>query len=169
MIAFTRSALWISAAALFGTALTVSPAEPGRPPQQTPAQNPPAAQAPAGQRGARPRPDTAMDPDRARQLYVSTKPEDHAPGYDFKQDMDEKAATDRRYAEASRGVLDFQKISYRSSVGDMDIPAYLFQPLTEARRRRTRRDGLGARRRARRLGHHACSRSCGRRSSAATS
>ena len=129
MIAFTRSALWISAAALFGTALTVSSAEPGRPSQQTPAQTPPAAQAPSGQRGAAPRPDTPIDQDRARQLYVSTRPEDHAPGYNFKRDMDEKAATDKRHAEASRGVLDFQKVSYRSSVGDMDIPAYLFQPL----------------------------------------
>ena len=27
--------------------------------------------------------------------------------------------------------MDFQKITYRSSVGDMDIPAYLFQPLVK--------------------------------------
>ena len=110
-----------------------------------------------------------MDPDRARQLYVSTNPEDHAPGYDFKRDMDEKAATDRRYAEVSRGVVDFQKISYRSSVGDMDIPAYLFQPLQKR----------GAGGHAAMVWvhggvhgdweHHACGRSCGRRSSAATS
>ena len=25
--------------------------------------------------------------------------------------------------------MDYQKITYRSSVGDLDIPAYLFQPL----------------------------------------
>jgi len=37
--------------------------------------------------------------------------------------------TEARYAEASRGVMDFRKVSFRSSVGDMDIPAYLFQPL----------------------------------------
>ena len=43
--------------------------------------------------------------------------------------MDVKAAVDKRYAEASRGVIDFKKVTYRSSVGDLDIPAYLFQPL----------------------------------------
>ena len=69
------------------------------------------------------------DPDRARELYVSDDPADHARGYDFKRDMDAKAAIDERYAKASQGVMDFQKVTYRSSVGDMDIPAYLFQPL----------------------------------------
>jgi dipeptidyl aminopeptidase/acylaminoacyl peptidase len=29
----------------------------------------------------------------------------------------------------TRGVVDYSKVTYRSSVGDMDIPAYLFQPL----------------------------------------
>jgi len=62
-------------------------------------------------------------------LYVSTDPADHARDYDFERAIRDKAAIDRRYAEASRGVMDFRKISYRSSVGDLDIPAYLFQPL----------------------------------------
>ena len=70
-----------------------------------------------------------IDENRARQLYVSTSPDDHAPGYDFERDVRRKADTDRRYAEASKGVMEFRKVSYRSSVGDMDIPAYLFQPL----------------------------------------
>ena len=43
--------------------------------------------------------------------------------------MEGKAATDARYREVSEGVLDFQKITYRSRIGDMDIPAYVFQPL----------------------------------------
>jgi dipeptidyl aminopeptidase/acylaminoacyl peptidase len=51
------------------------------------------------------------------------------PGHDFQRDVDEKARIDRRFAEASKGAMDFQKITYRSSVGDLDIPAYLFQPL----------------------------------------
>ena len=72
-----------------------------------------------------------IDEGRARELYVSTDPDDHAPGYDFERDIKAKAETDRRYAEASKGVMDFQKVSYRSSVGDMDIPAYLFQPLVK--------------------------------------
>ena len=86
---------------------------------------PPALQAQSG----RQRPETPMNPDRARQLYVSDDPADHARGYDFKSDMDDKKAMDERYAKASQGVMDFQKITYRSSVGDMDIPAYLFQPI----------------------------------------
>jgi acetyl esterase/lipase len=79
---------------------------------------------------ARPRAQIQVDEERARSLYVSRDPKDHAPGYDFQRDVAQKAEIDKRYAEASRGVMDFKKISYRSSVGDMDIPAYLFQPLT---------------------------------------
>jgi dipeptidyl aminopeptidase/acylaminoacyl peptidase len=77
----------------------------------------------------RPRPEAPMDPERARELYVSNDPADHARGYDFTRDMNAKAEADARYAKASQGVLDFQKVTYRSSVGDIDIPAYLFQPL----------------------------------------
>ena len=71
----------------------------------------------------------AVEPKRAEELYVSTDPTDHALGHDFKKDMDAKAVTDKRYAEASRGLMDFRKVRYRSSVGDLDVPAYLFQPL----------------------------------------
>jgi dienelactone hydrolase len=70
-----------------------------------------------------------IDESRARELYVSTHPKDHAAGYDFDRDIKAKAEIDRRYAEASKGVMDFQKVTYRSSIGDIDIPAYLFQPL----------------------------------------
>src|SRR5262245_35066191 len=88
-----------------------------------------AAQPPASSGSARPRADAPMDPERARRLYVSNDPADHARGVNYQRDIDEKVQTDARYAEASKGVMDFQKIKYRSSVGDMDIPAYLFQPL----------------------------------------
>ena len=94
---------------------------------QTPAATstqPPAAGAPA-----RTRPPVPVEEERARRLYVSNRPEDHAAGYDFEADIKERLQTEARYAEASRGVMDFKKISYRSSVGDTDIPAYLFQPL----------------------------------------
>jgi dipeptidyl aminopeptidase/acylaminoacyl peptidase len=93
-------------------------------------QSQPPAPGPAPQ-GGRQRPEIPMDPARARALYVSNDPADHARGHDFKADMDDKVAIDARYAKASQGVMDFQKVSYRSSVGDMDIPAYLFQPLTK--------------------------------------
>jgi dipeptidyl aminopeptidase/acylaminoacyl peptidase len=84
---------------------------------------------PAPPSSGRQRPETPMDPNRARELYVSNHPEDHGRGYNAQADIDEKAAADARYSTASQGVMDFQKIKYRSSVGDMDIPAYLFQPL----------------------------------------
>src|SRR5688572_18324875 len=74
------------------------------------------------------RPEAPMDPERARRLYVSADPNDH-PRPNVQRDLDEKAKIDARYAEASKGVMDFRKVTYRSSVGDMDIPAYLFQPL----------------------------------------
>jgi dipeptidyl aminopeptidase/acylaminoacyl peptidase len=70
-----------------------------------------------------------VDPERARSLYVSTDPADHAPSYNFQRDIDRKAEIDRRYAEVTRGVVDYSKVTYRSSIGDMDIPGYLFQPL----------------------------------------
>jgi len=95
------------------------------------AQTPPATteQRPAATRP--PRPEIPMDPERARALYVSADPKDHARGTDFAAAVAGKATIDARYEEASRGVMDFQKVTYRSSVGDMDIPAYLFQPLNK--------------------------------------
>ena len=50
--------------------------------QTAASQNPPAAQ-----QAPRQPPDPVMDQDRARRLYVSNEPEDHAPGYDFKRDI----------------------------------------------------------------------------------
>jgi dipeptidyl aminopeptidase/acylaminoacyl peptidase len=93
-----------------------------------PQQPPPGQQPPAGGRGQRQGPDVQMDQDRARRLYVSNDPKDHSRA-DFQRAVQEKAKIDARYAQASTGVMDFQKVKYRSSVGDMDIPAYLFQPL----------------------------------------
>jgi dipeptidyl aminopeptidase/acylaminoacyl peptidase len=75
------------------------------------------------------RPVVPMDSARARSLYVSNRWEDHDPGRDYARDMEGKARTDSTYRAKSAGVLDFQKIQYRSRIGDMNIPAYLFQPL----------------------------------------
>ena len=93
--------------------------------QQSPSSPAPAQSSQAG----RERPEPTIDPNRGRELYVSNDPADHSRGYDFARDIEAKAAADERYAKASQGVMDFKKVSYRSSVGDMDIPAYLFQPL----------------------------------------
>ena len=99
------------------------------PPQTTPAaerasQSRPQAGAPPRGRAA-----VQVDEERARRLYVSNRPEEHAINYDFEADLKERQQTEARYGEASRGVMDFKKVSYRSSAGDMEIPAYLFQPL----------------------------------------
>jgi dipeptidyl aminopeptidase/acylaminoacyl peptidase len=104
--------------------------------QQT-AQSPPAQpqqarpQQPPGQRGARGGWQGPIDEARARELYVSNDPAEHGRGVNFERQMQAKAETDKRYAEVTKGVVDFKKITYRSSIGDLDIPAYLFQPLNK--------------------------------------
>ena len=70
-----------------------------------------------------------MDEARARQLYVSNDHADHGRGVNFERQIKQKAEDDKRYAEVTKGVVDFKKVTYRSSIGDLDIPAYLFQPL----------------------------------------
>jgi dipeptidyl aminopeptidase/acylaminoacyl peptidase len=86
-------------------------------------------QGPAGAR--RTRPEVVMDSARARSLYVSNRHEDHALGVDFDGQIRSKARTDSIYRARSRGVMDFQKVSYKSSVDGMTIPAYLFQPINK--------------------------------------
>lgn len=85
----------------------------------------PAAEA---QQDGRARRVVPMDSARAAELYVSNRWEDH-PDTDYAEDMAEKAEIDSIYRAVTAGVVDYQKITYRSRVGDMDIPAYLFQPL----------------------------------------
>jgi len=85
-----------------------------------------AAQQPG--QGNRPRQNVPMDSARAAELYVSNRPADH-PQADFARQIQNKARTDSIYRARSRGVMDFQKITYKSGVDGMSIPAYLFQPL----------------------------------------
>ena len=116
---------WLQRSAyVLSAALVVAAAAPTAQQAQSPPQPAAGTAAPAG----RPRPEAPMDPERARELYVSKDPADHARGYNFQRDIDAKAAIDAQYAKASQGVMEFTKVTYRSSVGDMNIPAYLFQP-----------------------------------------
>lgn len=69
-----------------------------------------------------------MDTARARELYVSDRWEDH-PDRDYQRDIDGKARIDSIYEAVTAGVMDYQKITYRSSIDGMEIPAYVFQPL----------------------------------------
>ncbi len=77
---------------------------------------------------ARSRQVVPLDSARAALLYVSNRPEDH-PIANYARDVAAKARTDSIYQARSRGVMDYRKVAYRSRVGDLDIPAYLFQPL----------------------------------------
>jgi dipeptidyl aminopeptidase/acylaminoacyl peptidase len=48
---------------------------------------------------------------------------------DFDRMLRDQAATDRRWREASVGFMRMDKITYRSRKGDLDVPAFVFQPL----------------------------------------
>lgn len=48
---------------------------------------------------------------------------------DFDRQLQQQAETDKTWRDASAGVMQMEKITYRSSAGDMDIPAFVFQPL----------------------------------------
>jgi dipeptidyl aminopeptidase/acylaminoacyl peptidase len=41
-----------------------------------------------------------------------------------------QAETDQTWRKASQGYMTMEKITYRSRVGDLDIPAFVFQPLS---------------------------------------
>src|ERR1041384_3614286 len=77
-----------------------------------------------------PRQRVVMDSARAALLYVSNREED-APVADYAREIKEKHQTDSIYAARSAGVMDFQKVSYKSSADGLEIPAYLFAPLTK--------------------------------------
>jgi dipeptidyl aminopeptidase/acylaminoacyl peptidase len=48
---------------------------------------------------------------------------------DFARMAREQAATDRAWRAGSEGFMRMEKISYRTRQGDLDIPAFVFQPL----------------------------------------
>jgi dipeptidyl aminopeptidase/acylaminoacyl peptidase len=54
---------------------------------------------------------------------LSTRPPD------FKQMRRDQEATDRAWRAASEGVMKMTKITYRSRRGDLDVPAFVFEPL----------------------------------------
>lgn len=87
----------------------------------------PAQQAPAGA-PTRARQIIPMDSARVAQLYVSNRPEDH-PTANYAQDIAAKARTDSIFAARSVGVMGYEKITYRSTIDGLAIPAYVFSPL----------------------------------------
>lgn len=81
-----------------------------------------------GGRGGRGGPPVVMDSARARQLYVSNRPEDH-PQANFDQQIQQRLVAESTTVAKSRGVLDYSTVTYKSSVDGMAIPASLYQPL----------------------------------------
>ena len=55
---------------------------------------------------------------------------------DFDRLRRQQARTDELWREASVGYMWMEKIAYRSRAGDLDIPAFVFQPLKRAAGRR---------------------------------
>ena len=47
----------------------------------------------------------------------------------FEKQLEQQRATDSSWRAASDGYMRMEKISYRSSAGDLDIPAFVFLPL----------------------------------------
>jgi len=81
------------------------------------------------QRPPSPKLQVPMDEKRARELYVPTDPQFQSVGTDYAAAVKARLETDARYAEACKGIIDYKKVTYRSGIGDMDIPAHLFQPM----------------------------------------
>lgn len=50
-------------------------------------------------------------------------------GNRFERNIQRKARRDEEFRQLSDGVVDMKKIVYKSRIGGMDIPAYVFQPL----------------------------------------
>jgi dipeptidyl aminopeptidase/acylaminoacyl peptidase len=68
-----------------------------------------------------PRPASPDNPARPGQF------QDRAP--DFERMLQQQADTDKTWRAASEGFMRMEKITYRSKIGDLDIPAFVFQPL----------------------------------------
>ena len=131
MFQFSRPIVSVAVAVFF--VASHSPASPQAQPQSPPAQRPVQGQGQAQAQPPRqnPRAQVPMDPERARQLYVSKDPAHQSLGTDYQADIAAREKTAARYPELCKGIIDFSIVKYRSSVGDMDIPAYLFQPLNK--------------------------------------
>src|ERR1043166_8476254 len=51
---------------------------------------------------------------------------------DFDRLSRQQAETDKTWRKASQGYMMMEKITYRSRAGDLDIPAFVFQPLSSS-------------------------------------
>jgi dipeptidyl aminopeptidase/acylaminoacyl peptidase len=92
----------------------------------------PATASGRGGRGGRPAV-VITDTARARELFVSKNPSD-LPGCGTQCDTQiaNKKRTDSVYAARAAGAYEFRKVMYKSRVDGLEIPAYLFSPLTKS-------------------------------------
>ncbi len=61
-------------------------------------------------------------------IAPATEPPENARP-DFAKMVRDQAETDARWRAASEGAMQMEKITYRSSAGDLEIPAFVFRPL----------------------------------------
>lgn len=72
------------------------------------------------------------DTARARTLFVSKTPADLAGcGANCDNQIRQRIETDSAYEARAKGVLEFRKVTYKSRVDGLEIPAYLFAPLAK--------------------------------------
>src|SRR5688500_19861357 len=81
-----------------------------------------------GGRGGRGSQTVITDTARARELFVSNRHEDHRQA-NFDQQIQQRLVAESTTVARSRGVLQYTNVKYKSSVGGMEIPASLYQPL----------------------------------------
>jgi dipeptidyl aminopeptidase/acylaminoacyl peptidase len=62
-------------------------------------------------------------------LALLTTPQFQNRTPDFARQLQQQAETDKTWRAASEGVMQMEKITYRSKAGDLDIPAFVFQPV----------------------------------------
>ena len=72
------------------------------------------------------------DTARARSLFVSKDPKDLAGCRDCESDIRGRMAADSTYEARSKGLMEFRKVTYKSRVDGLEIPAYLFGPLNKS-------------------------------------
>ena len=87
----------------------------------------------AGGGGRRGPPVVITDTGRARSLFVSKDFADLAGcgANDCERDKTARAKVDSLYEARAKGLYEFHKVTYKSRVDGLEIPAYLFAPLTK--------------------------------------
>jgi dipeptidyl aminopeptidase/acylaminoacyl peptidase len=63
-------------------------------------------------------------------IVLSTAAVQAPPSTDFDRQGRQQTETDKAWRLASQGHMTMEKITYRSHAGDLEIPAFVFQPLT---------------------------------------